>query len=590
MQLVDPRSLSPSELIDRYEVLSEQVDFFQETIADLELAIEDQGWTRYGSGSLTALDFSRAGLGRLIRLARMMYLKNPLIRRAVDVTGFYTWAKGVNISSPNEIVNEILQAFLDDPANKAELTSIIALLDKDHELGTAANLFFVLFGDPVTGAVRVRTIAFEEVSDIITNPEDSAENWYYKREWDEQRFNLLKGAYDPAHRIAYYPDVRLPRERIAPGIGGKPVYRDQPVYHVKIGGLGKMKFGVPEIYSAMDWARAAVEDLEDYAIIRKSLAKFSHLMTIAAGGKKQTAAARKRLDTTVGGGGAISNAAETNPPGPAGQVFIAGEGVAFSPINTRMASPDPDGGRRLVLMMASGAGLPETFFGDADVGNHATAATLDRPTELRFLAHQKVWVEILLTITRYALDYMLKVGVEDLPAEQIEDRYGNLRWQLPDDPKTGKPEVLHIDVTFPDLLERSVTERIGAIVDAVTLKGHTVQPVLSPKLLSRLVLDALNEDDIDEILAKLYPEGEGEELAEPPAPPQLLGNPDDPAKPGDPPAGGRRPNLRALPGRQPTAVQAALVEGLRDLRRDLLRIAELNEVEDDEDEEEAVEE
>jgi hypothetical protein len=55
-------------------------------------------------------------------------------------------------------------------------------------------------------------------------------------------------------------------------------------------------------------------------------------------------------------------------------------------------------------MVAAATGMPEFFFGDANVGNHATAKTLDRPTELKFLDRQTLWADIHQDILQYVID------------------------------------------------------------------------------------------------------------------------------------------------------------------------------------------
>ena len=54
-------------------------EVLNERLAQLELQLEDQGWTSLTGGSET--EFSRDGLRRINTLARMMYLKNPLIHK-----------------------------------------------------------------------------------------------------------------------------------------------------------------------------------------------------------------------------------------------------------------------------------------------------------------------------------------------------------------------------------------------------------------------------------------------------------------------------------------------------------------------------
>ena len=146
-------------------------ELFTERIDALELALEDQDWQKLGETGNK--EFSRAGIQRINELARLYWLKNPLIRRAVLTQSQYVFAQGVEINSENEDVNEVIQAFVDDPKNKAELTDHQNRSVKEIELQLFANIFFVFFTNNLTGKVRVRTIPEYEIQEIITDPDDN---------------------------------------------------------------------------------------------------------------------------------------------------------------------------------------------------------------------------------------------------------------------------------------------------------------------------------------------------------------------------------------------------------------------------------
>src|SRR5258706_13364213 len=88
------------------------IEFLTERFAELELALEDSNWVRL---SMQAdKEFSRDGLRRICTLARLSFLKNPLINHAVMVQAHYVWGQGCNINAVDPQVNVIVQDFLDD--------------------------------------------------------------------------------------------------------------------------------------------------------------------------------------------------------------------------------------------------------------------------------------------------------------------------------------------------------------------------------------------------------------------------------------------------------------------------------------------
>jgi hypothetical protein len=153
------------------------------------------------------------------------------------------------------------------------------------------------------------------------------------------------------------------------------------------------------------------------------------------------------------------------------------------------------------------------LFGNADVGNLATAKTLDRPTELMMLNRQSLWRDVFNDVFDYVVDASVRatrgslagtVGIDPYTEEEVVTLAPDLG---NDDPALrGEPMDGAVDVDFPAILERDVKERVGAIVLAATLDGKTKAGTLDDKTLVKLLLTALGEDDIDELVATIVPE------------------------------------------------------------------------------------
>lgn len=497
------RPPKPDALLQENRALGYSLEHLQERIAELELGLEDAGWIRMNFES--EMEFSREGLQRITALSRLFFLKNPLINRAVTLQAMYVWAQGVSIKGAHPEVDAIVQKFLDDPKNKVELTGHQARSMKEQDLQVEGNLFFVLFPHGATGRVRVRTIPVDEVMEIITNPDDGKEPWYYKRVWSETQMNTQGVAVTAAQETAYYPDWRYAPSTEPSTTNGHPVFWDSPVYHVRVGGLSGMRFGLPETYSGLDWARAYKEFLEDWATIVRAYAKFAFKATSSKGGKRGIAAMKAKLGTTMG-----ATSSETNPPPGVGSIAVMSEGNDLTPIRTAGATTKAEDGRRMLLMVAAATGLPETFFGDVSVGTLATASSLDRPTELKFRDRQELWKGVLHDILQYVVD-------KRATAVLYPNLHGTLVWNderdeqeviLENDSETGEPIDRHIDIDFPSILEHDKVEDIKAILSAATLDGKALAGTMAPKTVSRLLLTALGQDDIDDLLDEVFPEDE----------------------------------------------------------------------------------
>ncbi len=498
------------------EAYDQALEFFQERLAELELALEDVGWQRvFGE---TDREFSRAGLLTINKLARIYWLKNPLVKRAIYTQTCYVFGQGMTIQADHPLINEVVQAFVDDPKNRSEFFEHQSRMLKETELQLFGNLFFVFFVHPDTGRVRLRSIHPDEIEDIIYNPEDDKDPWYYRRSWTETRINTSTGTPEQKTRQAYYPDWRHhPAGGHPDQIGNIPVEADTPVYHVAVNCLSDMKFGVSEIYAACDWAQAYKNFLEDWATIVKAYSRFAMALT-TKGGRKGVASARSKLASTLS-----TTGAETNPAPVTGSTFIGTEGVKLEPVRTSGATTGMDDARRLMLMVSSATGIFEHYLtGDPSTGNLATAKSMERPMELMFRDRQELWRSVIHEILQFVIDCSARAAKGKIPGRTEKDEYGEENVVLDNDKENDdenlrdKPINRSISITFPPLLEHDVLAMVDAIVNAATLKGAPAAGTLPLKLITRLLLQALEEENIDEILDQLFPDGAGEDLPEPP--------------------------------------------------------------------------
>jgi len=161
-------------------------------------------------------------------------------------------------------------------------------------------------------------------------------------------------------------------------------------------------------------------------------------------------------------------------------------------------------------MVCAAMGFPETFFGDAQVGTLATAKSLDRPTELAMLGRQRLWAEILENVIGYAIEQKARAGTADgLRGEEVTDSWDEQKWVYDVDPATGEPLDVRLEITWPDIVERSVTERVDAVVKAATLGGTMgFAGTLPADYTTKQLLIALGEKSVEEVMAEWFPEGE----------------------------------------------------------------------------------
>jgi len=498
------------------ESLTEQLQSmafeFSERIAELELDMEDVGWEKLsGFGDV---EFSRAAIRTITRLSRIFYLKNPLIKRAVDLKTSYVFGQGVTIQGAHPLIDQIVQAFLDDEKNKAELTRHLSMSARETDLQIESNLFFMFFGNE-EGLTRIRTVPFTEIADIISNPEDAKDPWFYVRKKALKVDHLGNPIGELDTKGTLYPDWQYRPAQKDTTYEGMEIDWSTPIYHVKVNALNGQRFGVSELYSAHDWARAYNEFLSNWATITRALARFAWRV-VAKGGADQRAAIKARMDSNLAEGGAIQM------PTAAASTMIESEGAAsLSPIRTAGATTSPQDGRRLLLMVCAATGIYEHYFGDPSTGNLATAKSMERPMELMFLNRQMLWQEVFSNIIGFAVEQQARSGkVTGLTGSDQEDQWGEMIFVYGDDPdpKTT-PEGQEVDpyadttidtaieVMFPDLVEADVVARVAAVHQAASVG------VLPAEYVAEQLLSALGERSVKEVMDEIFPDPSEEDMA-----------------------------------------------------------------------------
>lgn len=487
---------------------TDNLQLMSEQLRDLELQFDDLGWQRLELESVQ--DFTRDGLARVVSICRIMVIKNPLIRRAANVQAYYVFGQGVNIRARDPEVNEVIQEFLDDERNAAEFSGAGAQYLNELALQHDANIFFT-FTTGLKGEVRIRSIIMDQIRGIIRNPDDAQDVWFYRREWQTKTLNLETGEESKERSKRFYADWRYEGD-LPKMIGSIEVDQEARVFHVSSGGLKYSEFGIPDLYAAIDWARAYKQFLTDWASIARSLQRVAYKMS---GLKK------KGLDKVASKMGTELDFGTGDPTlpvnrGSAGGIFAAAGDVDLAPISKAGAIISADGARALRTMVAAATDIPDTILaGDPDMGNLATAKTLDRPTELAFKQRQTLHTDIFQDVCKYVVIKAIENG--KLQGTVEENDYGTKLIVLGRDVE-GVERDSAIDVSFPPILEHDIKESIGAIVSAATLDGKATAQTMPLRLLVQLLLSTLGVDDIDSTLDLMFPDGEEPDPAEPPEP------------------------------------------------------------------------
>lgn len=474
----------------RYET---QVEILQESIANLELSAEDAGWTRLTMEAET--EFTRDGLSKIAKNARVFAVANPLIKRGLAIRQVYVFGQGVEVraravghETNQQDVNAVISSWWGDTGNQAAVFGPQAQEVLERALGTDGNVFVVAFTSPRTGQVLNRTIPFDEVTEILSSPEDRSEPWFYKRVWKTREISEQNGRLIDRDHTDFYPALGFYPARRPKFIEGNPIHWDSPVLHIKVNQLDTWSFGIGDAYAALVWARAYRDFLADWATLVKSLSQFAWRAT--TGGRSKSQKLREALNRRPTGVPPVGN---TNN---AGATAVMDADVSLEAIPKTGATIDSDSGRPLATMVASALDVPVTALlaDPGQTGARAVAETLNQPTRLAMMQRQTLWGWVYRTLAEYVIEQSVKAPAGTLKGKVIRDSFTGGEVYLLDGDENADDTT--IEVIWPDLTEVPRDVLIKSIVDA---DGTGKIP---PVETLRLLLGALGVRDIDELIEK----------------------------------------------------------------------------------------
>ena len=481
------------DLAAEVDMLQLQLEDLTEATADASrlLALDDAGWVGIGDDGV----ISAEQVGKARAKARVMAIADPLIRRGINLRVAYVWGTGLAISADTgatddtntQDVNSVVQTFLDDPSNAATFTTGQAHERLERALAVEGEKFLALATTPATGRVEVRHIPVTQVVDIVTNPEDAEEAWFYKRTWTANEvLSAATGAKTrPVTKTVYYPALGFRPNRRPRTWDGHPIEWDTPVLHIAVNRPEGSLRGTPDVLAALPWAEGYKDFLTDWARLVKALSRFAFQATVK--GRRGAAAARERITAGPAGDGQI------------GQTAIVGEGQKLEAIGKTGATIDSRSGFPMAAMTAAALDIPATMLtADPGVtGARATAETLDRPLELVIMMRRDLWASAFRAVLTYVVDCAVRAG--RLRGTRTVDPYtGRLITALAGGQRPG------INIDFPDLSEIDLKTLMEAIEVADNLGK------IPPLTIVRIALSALRVDNLDEVLEKVTDPETGE--------------------------------------------------------------------------------
>lgn len=300
-----------SDIWDDHEVeaLEEQLavanlmaDYFKEAYADTArglLAAEDIGWNRLGGASSQ----EQVTLDDAKRIAKRLHgyrESNPLLSRGLEIRNSYQFSGMYSIGTreAESRISSQKWGLINDEKNQNAVFSLEALERIEGERYSAGQAF-LLFD---RGAKAFQHISFQEIGDIIYDPDDSSEIRYVMREWGALEIQA-DGSERQVTKREYYPSSRFdaPAGGYAKSIKGVAVVDTKRMIVERVNMKAGANLGIPDSFSAAPWALAYSAYLSDGSKVLAALAEWAWVVKPKKRPAAERAAATVRSERGAGG-------------------------------------------------------------------------------------------------------------------------------------------------------------------------------------------------------------------------------------------------------------------------------------------------
>jgi len=317
-----------------------------------------------GWQALSARPHERDGaeIEELYNDALAAWRKNPLAKRAVDITADYVVGDGISLTSPFAPLQAFIDAFWHHPRNQLPHR----LETMCHELTLAGDLFPLLFRNPHDGMSYLRFVTKDRIRQIITAPDD----WETETAYVEQA--RTPGGGEHTWLSPFHPDA-----------AGQDAEPQAIMLHYGINRPLGALLGEGDLAPVISWLLRYSRLLEDRVRCHWAARAFLWFVTVPT----HLVAAKQE---------------QYRQPPEAGSIVVADDAeqweVKAPRLNGADASPDLEAVRRMVF---TGSGFPPHWFGEKG-SNRAEASAMQGPAERHLRRRQQYFVWLLEDVVYHA--------------------------------------------------------------------------------------------------------------------------------------------------------------------------------------------
>lgn len=430
--------------------LRETVIELKESMADVQLALDNVGWNPIGE-DINMQEIPLASIKKFTQVTRALATINPLAKRGIAVRTAYIWGNGITLEGLDEN-----SEFAKSAVNKKYLLSDKAWIELEFCLATDGN-FFLLVNKPKQ---TVQRVPLHQITGTVSNPDNAEEIWFYRREWKRTITNPNNEQENSKTFIQYYPAIDYDESNGKPStFKGKKVNWDQRIAGHSVNKQTGWKWGVPDLLPILFWAKAHKEFLENQATLVKAYSRYAFKV------QANSAASAKATATKVATPATMD--AQGNPQS-IGGTAVVGMGNNITAMGRTGGSVDFKEGLPLAGYVAAGLSVPlNELTADAGDANRSSAETLSSSNEKVMHARQSEHKMFFEAIFEY-LGIKVKVSFPKIEEEaayrQIQSIVSLLPLNLFSDKEMRRLIVRVLDLQWADPEKVPSEDELGNLI------------------------------------------------------------------------------------------------------------------------------
>lgn len=248
------------------------------------------------------------------------------------------------------------------------------------------------------GGLTLRSIPTEEITELVTDPDDDAVTLFYKREWTPKGQN--------APKTLYYPDWEASDEELAEAdLPDGALRADEEAEGTDV---GVIHFGYrmidgrgwPLMSAGAAWSRAYRDFMQDRVTLVAAVASYVRKLKIT-GSDRARRDIQSRIESTLT---QLSQYAERNPPAAAGSTWVENQAADLSPFPLRTGASDAQAdGAALIAQAGLGGRVFPHYLGRGESFRLATATAMEMPVRRAFRRYQLFWADVWRDLVKFVL-------------------------------------------------------------------------------------------------------------------------------------------------------------------------------------------